>query len=49
MKCISCGKEFKEGAVFKCPSCGKEIIARCLRCKKLVIKYLCKNCGFEGP
>jgi len=48
MKCISCKKEFSEGAVFKCPSCGKEIIARCEKCKKLNVKYKCK-CGFIGP
>jgi hypothetical protein len=47
MKCINCGIDFVKGVQFKCPNCEK-LIARCLKCKKLAVKYRC-SCGFEGP
>lgn len=34
---------------FMCPSCGKFEIVRCKKCREIVTKYRCANCGFEGP
>jgi len=48
MECKSCRKEFSDGVSFACPHCNKEKIARCLKCKKMSVKYKCK-CGFVGP
>ena len=37
------------GAVsFPCPQCGHEI-HRTRKEREIVIKYVCPNCGFEGP
>ena len=48
--CNSCNKTIQEGAtIFKCPDCGKEDIVRCIHCKKVGIKYVCKSCEFSGP
>jgi len=52
MRCTSCNKEIRnmEGSViFPCPNCGKAIIVRCKDCRILGVKYVCPNCGFEGP
>lgn len=51
-KCTSCKTSVVNdtGAVrFPCPNCGKYTIIRCSNCKKIVTKYKCPNCGFEGP
>ncbi|RMF55667.1 RNA-binding protein [Candidatus Woesearchaeota archaeon] len=50
--CISCKKRItnqKGNAVFPCPNCLKYEIVRCLDCRKIVAKYKCPKCGFEGP
>jgi hypothetical protein len=50
LRCSSCQKEVTDDYVrFKCPNCGKEEIIRCMKCRKIVAKYKCKSCGFEGP
>lgn len=50
LRCYSCQKEVTDDYVrFKCPNCGKEEITRCMKCRKIVAKYRCKACGFEGP
>ncbi|MHC1592572.1 MAG: zinc finger domain-containing protein [Methermicoccaceae archaeon] len=48
--CTSCGVALLEGGSvkFPCPMCGEEI-GRCPRCRVLSTKYVCKECGFEGP
>ena len=51
-KCGSCNTSIVNdiGAVkFPCPKCGKYTVIRCLKCRKIVSKYKCPNCGFEGP
>jgi predicted RNA-binding Zn-ribbon protein involved in translation (DUF1610 family) len=51
-KCISSNVSIvnDEGAVsFPCPNCGKYTIVRCSNCRKIVAKYKCPVCGFEGP
>jgi len=51
-KCISSNVSVvnDNGAVkFPCPSCGKYTIVRCSNCRKIVTKYKCPVCGFEGP
>jgi len=51
-KCMSCHTSVvnEKGAVkFNCPGCGKYQIIRCLNCRKIVTKYKCPLCGFEGP
>ncbi|MEM4703100.1 MAG: zinc finger domain-containing protein [Candidatus Pacearchaeota archaeon] len=48
MECNTCGSGLEEESViFKCPAC-KKTIARCGKCRKLSVKYVC-GCGFEGP
>jgi predicted RNA-binding Zn-ribbon protein involved in translation (DUF1610 family) len=50
--CSSCQKKITnlEGtAKFPCPNCGKTEITRCGHCRKIVAKYKCAECGFEGP
>jgi len=49
--CTSCGIRLIEtgDTSFPCPVCGKEVIGRCRMCRDQSVKYLCKNCGFEGP
>ncbi len=52
MHCTSCKVNVanQEGtAIFNCPACGKEEIVRCPQCRKIVAKYKCTSCGFEGP
>ena len=52
LKCTSCNVRITAipgSAVFKCPNCGKQDIVRCAHCRKIVAKYKCKSCGFEGP
>jgi predicted RNA-binding Zn-ribbon protein involved in translation (DUF1610 family) len=34
---------------FPCPNCGKQIIYRSRKSREIVIKYICPECGFEGP
>ena len=34
---------------FKCPKCGKTNISRSATDRKNVVKYICSECGFEGP
>ncbi|MBS3097684.1 DUF1610 domain-containing protein [Candidatus Woesearchaeota archaeon] len=34
---------------FLCPNCSKTTIIRCKHCRKIVAKYKCHECGFEGP
>ena len=51
-KCVSTGKEITNdsGSVkFKCPNCLKGDIVRSLSARKLATKYVCSQCGFEGP
>jgi predicted RNA-binding Zn-ribbon protein involved in translation (DUF1610 family) len=51
-RCVSCGVSIVNdiGAVkFPCPNCGKTTIIRCSKCRKIVTKYKCHECGFEGP
>jgi len=51
-KCVSCNTSVVNdvGSVkFQCPSCGKYTIIRCSKCRKIVTKYKCPECGFEGP
>ncbi|MBN1792644.1 DUF1610 domain-containing protein [Candidatus Woesearchaeota archaeon] len=50
--CLSCNTSVvnESGAVkFMCPACGKYQIIRCSNCRKIVTKYKCPSCGFEGP
>ncbi|MBU0461701.1 MAG: RNA-binding protein [Nanoarchaeota archaeon] len=50
--CNSCKKSIANdsGTVhFKCPKCGKSDIIRCSYCRKIVAKYKCHECNFEGP
>ena len=52
LRCVSCGKRVETESYwvrFPCPECGDEVIIRCERCRRLVNKYKCKKCGFEGP
>ena len=49
--CISCKTKITndtKSTKFPCPECG-EIIIRCGKCRKLGTKWICKNCGTEGP
>ena len=51
-KCITCKVSLvnNKGATrFMCPACGKQKIARCGKCREIVAKYKCPECGFEGP
>jgi predicted RNA-binding Zn-ribbon protein involved in translation (DUF1610 family) len=51
-KCVSCNTSIVNdvGSVkFSCPNCGKYTIIRCSKCRKIVTKYKCPGCGFEGP
>jgi hypothetical protein len=51
-KCISCNTNIVNDIAavkFPCPNCGKYIIIRCSNCRKIVSKYKCPGCGFEGP
>ncbi|MBN1923257.1 MAG: DUF1610 domain-containing protein [Nanoarchaeota archaeon] len=48
--CVSCNDDITsstKSVEFKCPNCG-EVIRRCGRCRKTMVKWVCK-CGFEGP
>ncbi|MCW1301442.1 MAG: zinc finger domain-containing protein [Candidatus Nanoarchaeia archaeon] len=50
--CSSCGTDIStvsNSVSFSCPNCGKATIVRCGKCRKLVVKYKCSSCGFEGP
>ncbi|MEM4711081.1 MAG: zinc finger domain-containing protein [Candidatus Woesearchaeota archaeon] len=50
--CISCKVSLinNKGATrFLCPNCGKYEITRCGKCREIVAKYVCPECGFEGP
>lgn len=49
--CSSCKREISNdgGVIFTCPNCGKSKIVRCMHCRELAAKYVCENCGFEGP
>lgn len=52
MNCISCKVKITnmEGTTkFPCPNCGKFEIVRCPHCRKIVSKYECPECKFEGP
>lgn len=49
--CVSCKSDISvipNSVVFTCPKCGHEIV-RCGNCRKKIVKYVCPNCGFEGP
>jgi Zn-ribbon RNA-binding protein len=51
-KCTSCNTSVvnDQGSVkFNCPGCAKYMIVRCAKCRKIVTKYVCPGCGFEGP
>ncbi|MBD3318801.1 DUF1610 domain-containing protein [Candidatus Woesearchaeota archaeon] len=51
-QCSSCKANIanKPGTVtFACPQCGKTTIIRCPNCRKTAAKYICSECGFEGP
>lgn len=50
--CISCKKKVANDtgdAGFNCPNCGEFEIVRCSTCRSNATKYICPNCGFEGP
>ncbi|MBT7903285.1 RNA-binding protein [Candidatus Woesearchaeota archaeon] len=50
--CISCKKKVSNlagTARFPCPNCGDSEITRCPNCRKLVAKYTCPKCKFDGP
>ncbi len=50
--CISCKKRVANdnGSVeFVCPQCKKYPIIRCSKCREIVAKFKCPECGFEGP
>ena len=50
--CITCKKNISNdtnSTKFKCPNCGEYEITRCGNCRKIVAKYTCPSCGFEGP
>ncbi len=52
MNCISCEVKVTNmtgTAKFPCPDCGKYEIIRCSHCRKIVAKYKCPECEFEGP
>ncbi|MBI1970826.1 RNA-binding protein [Candidatus Woesearchaeota archaeon] len=52
LQCSSCKKRVsaKVGTTtFSCPQCGKHTIVRCGSCRRIVAKYSCPGCGFEGP
>ncbi|MBN1645572.1 DUF1610 domain-containing protein [Candidatus Woesearchaeota archaeon] len=52
IQCISCKTNIANdrGSVkFLCPGCGKHEIIRCKKCRQIVAKYTCPECGFEGP
>lgn len=50
IKCSSCNREVTSDSVgFKCPGCGKVEIIRCETCRRAVVPYKCKGCGFIGP
>jgi len=50
LKCSSCNREvFDDYIRFKCPACGKAEIIRCDKCRGMSVKYVCPECGFEGP
>ncbi|MEM4260680.1 MAG: zinc finger domain-containing protein [Candidatus Woesearchaeota archaeon] len=34
---------------FKCPKCLKFEISRSPKAREISAKYVCPNCGFEGP
>jgi len=34
---------------FKCPKCGKSTIVRSKHDRQIAAKYVCSECGFEGP
>jgi len=34
---------------FLCPQCGKHEIIRSLKARQIAAKYICPECGFEGP
>lgn len=51
-KCLSCKKVIandQTSTTFKCPSCGKYEIVRCGNCRANATKFICPECGFEGP
>ena len=50
-RCSSCGIRLVDRGCtsFVCPSCGQTAIGRCINCKDQSTKYVCKECGFEGP
>ena len=50
-KCISCNDVISasgRGVEFKCPNCS-ELVVRCGRCRKLMVKWKCSKCAYEGP
>lgn len=39
-----------DGSVmFPCPKCGETQIVRSKHSRQIVTKYVCNECGFEGP
>jgi hypothetical protein len=51
-KCTSCKVSIANdisAVKFPCPNCGKHTVIRCSKCRKIVSKYKCPLCGFEGP
>lgn len=48
-KCVTTNKQITQDYIeFKCPLCGAKI-ARSLESRSAGKKYVCKECGFEGP
>jgi Zn-ribbon RNA-binding protein len=50
--CTSCNTVLTNdtgATTFQCPNCGKFEIVRCKKCREIVVKYKCPECGFIGP
>ncbi|MFQ5405630.1 MAG: zinc finger domain-containing protein [Candidatus Micrarchaeia archaeon] len=47
--CVTCGRATDDYVEYKCPSCGKGKITRCKTCRQNENKYVCPDCGFNGP
>jgi len=52
IKCTSSNVEIannKGSVIFKCPKCAKADIVRSYHSRELGTRYVCPQCGFEGP
>ncbi|MBU0667158.1 MAG: zinc finger domain-containing protein [Nanoarchaeota archaeon] len=51
-ECLSCKANITNGkgtVKFLCPKCSKYEIIRCKKCREIIAKYICPECGFTGP